>query len=396
MGARKDIPGAEEWVLQESISAYTDEAYTNAKKFLGTGITGAEAQVDKGTETFIGQLRWKKPLKPVINVVSLTDPTDGDRTGQDSDMAKYAKTVRSHGAMKINMQEVVTQQDGLAQIGKDFAETKAQDQNDSLVAVLKGVAVSEAVIGAANGGKGFPVGLGGQTFDNDPENPAYGFYVDLGLNKIIMDSTAAIQGAARAQYFLDALGMGWKDYEPPYAYLTVTPAVLASLRAANMVDTDKVTEGNIEFSTILSGKFRLIPSRTNLSFSAAELTSMNGGGGVNIVGPKTSMIILPNSVILEELVVPVPVEMERKAAAYKGGGTTDIWYRWGYILHPRGYNWYGNEDSFVKTEAWTEVGHGQDNMTTLAGAPIDATTKGAFERKATSVLSLGILPIFHS
>src|SRR6186713_2733245 len=113
MGARQDIPGATEWVLQESISAYTDEAYTNAKKYLGTGITGAEAQVDKNTETFIGQLRWMKPLKPVINVVSLVDPTEGLRTQISTDMAKYVKTVRSHGMRQVNMQAVVSQNDGL-------------------------------------------------------------------------------------------------------------------------------------------------------------------------------------------------------------------------------------------------------------------------------------------
>jgi hypothetical protein len=395
MGARKDVPGATEWVLQESIAAYTDEAYTNAKKFLGTGVTGAEAQVDTSGETFIGQLRWKKPLKPVINIVSLVDPTEGQRTSVNTDMAKYVKTVRSHGARQVNMQVVVSQEDGLAKIGKDFSETKATDQNDALIAIMKGVAVSEAMVGA--GSAGGSTGLGGQTFDNDPENPAYGFYVDLGLNKLILDATTAIQGAARAQFFLDALGMAWKDYEPPYAYLTVTPAVLASLRAANMVDTDRVSEGNMEFSTILAGKFRLIPSRTNLSFSATELTNLNAGAGVNIVGPKTSMIILPNSIIMEEINVPLPVEIQRVAASYNGGGTTDIWYRWGYILHPRGYTWNANEDAFASNGAYWEVGVSGDEYAPLASAPAaDPTFKGAFVRKTSSVLSLGVLPIFHS
>src|SRR6478752_7606644 len=395
MGARKDIPGAEEWVLQESISAYTDEAYTNAKKYLGTGITGAEAQVDKSTETFIGQLRWKKPLKPVINVVSLTDPTEGNRTTMDTDMAKYVKTVRSHGAKQVNMQVVVAQEDGLAKIGRDFSETKAQDQNDALVSVLKGIAVSEALVGAGSAGGG--AGLGGQTFDNDPENKFYGFYVDLGLNKLVMDGSASAQGAARAQFFLDALGMAWKDYEPPYAYLTVTPKVLASLRAANMVDADRVTEGNIEFNTILAGKFRLIPSRTNLSFSTVERTNINAAAGVDIVGPYTSMIIMPNSVIMEELQVPLPVEIERSAASYNGGGTTDIWYRWGYILHPRGYTWNANEDAFASNGAYWEGGLGGDEMAPIASRPADDPAfKGAFVRKTQSVLSLGILPIFHS
>jgi len=164
-----------------------------------------------------------------------------------------------------------------------------------------------------------------------------------------------------------------------------------------MVDTDKVTEGNIEFSTILSGKFRLIPSRTNFSFTTAEKANINAAAGVDIVGPKTSMIILPNSIIMEELQVPLPVEIERAAAAYNGGGTTDIWYRWGYILHPRGYTWHGNEDAFASNGAYWEAGGGGDDMAPIASQPAaDPTIKGAFVRKSTSVLSLGVLPIFHS
>ena len=38
MTARTNIPGADNFVLQESITAYSDEAYTNARKLSGTGI----------------------------------------------------------------------------------------------------------------------------------------------------------------------------------------------------------------------------------------------------------------------------------------------------------------------------------------------------------------------
>jgi len=127
MTVKLNLAGASNYVLQESISAYADEAYTAAKKLSGTGIVGSNPNIDTNTETFIGQIRWEKPLNPTINVASLTDATDGTATTTAQDYLTYIKTVRTHGVSKVNMQQVVTQKDGLAKIGRDFAETKAQD-----------------------------------------------------------------------------------------------------------------------------------------------------------------------------------------------------------------------------------------------------------------------------
>ena len=120
-----NLSGAEQFVLQESISAYSDEAYTNARKLSSTALVGSNPNIDPTTETFIGQVRWFKPLNPQINVASLTDSTEGSKTNYSSDYLTYIKTVRTHGAEKVNLQQVVTQQDGLAKIGRDFGETKA-------------------------------------------------------------------------------------------------------------------------------------------------------------------------------------------------------------------------------------------------------------------------------
>jgi hypothetical protein len=394
MPARQDVAGASNEVLQEAISMYTDEAYTNARKLSGTGIVGSNDKIERETETFIGQVRWDKPLNPTINIASLTDATDGDTTDTDTDMLRYVKSVRTHGARKVNMKEVVTQRDGLAKIGRDFGETQSQDEHNAILAVLKGVALSEALNGCAAGSG--VAGLGGQTFDNDPTDGKHGFYVDLGAEKAIVDATTIKQGAARAEGFLNAIGMAWKDYELPYYYLVTSPKMMASLRSANLVDQDRVTDGNVEFQTIFDGKFRLIQTRATQRFTAAEMTKLNTGAGVNIVGSETSFIVAPGSVAMTALNVPDSTEIERKAAAYKGGGTTEIWYRWGYILLPAGYDWKGSEDEFASDatyQAAVEDGTPK-SIITLTDALAD--TVGTFQRKSSSALSLGILPIFHS
>lgn len=395
MTVKTKLAGASNYVLQEAISAYADEAYTTAKKLSGTGIVGSNPNIDTNTETFIGQIRWEKPLNPTINVASLTDSTDGTPTTTAQDYLTYIKTVRTHGTSKVNMQSVVTQKDGLAKIGRDFAETKAQDEHNAILSVLKGVALTEVLYGAAAGSGA--TGLGGQTFTNDPTDKKYGFYVDLGANKAVVDASASVQGAARAEGFLQAIGKAWKDYEPEYAYLVTSPEVYASLRSANLVDVDSVTEGNVTFNTIFNGKFRLIQTRATQSFSAAELTKINTGAGVDIVGAKTSFIVLPGAIAMEPLAVPEPTEIYRDARKYKGGGTTDVWYRWGYVAAPAGYDWIGNTNAFPADADYMAAVEGgtPKALTAVTSGTLDSTT-GTFNRKFTSALSLGILPIFHS
>lgn len=388
-----NLPGADQFVLQSTIGAYTDEAYTNAKKLTGTAIVGDNPMISTDTETFIGQMRWMKPLNPVVNNASLTDATDGQKTSYSSDYATYVKAARTHGAEKVNLQSLVTGQDGLAKISRDFSETRTQDEHNALLSILKGVAISEALLGAGNASG--QVGLGGQTFDNDPKSKRNGFYVDLGASKSIVDATSAIQGAARAENFLKAFGMAYKDYEPEFAYLVTSPETMASLRSANLVDQTTVTEGNVTFSTIFGGKFRLIQTRASQGMSTAELTKINGGGGVDIVGAKTSFIVLPGSLAMRSLAVPDAVEITRDGNKYKGGGVTSIWYRWGFVMHPAGYSWAGSENDFASDAAYkSAIVAGTPTALTAVADP--TTASGTWTRKTESVLSLGILPVFHS
>lgn len=393
MTVKTNTAGADNYVLQSAISALTDEAYTNARKLTGTGIVGGNSDIDTGTETYIGQMRWNKPMNPTINVASLTDATDGTVSTFGQDFLNYIKTVRTYGGKKVNLQHVVTQQDGLQKIGADFAEHRAQDEHDAMLSVLKGVAISEALNGAATGSGA--TGLGGQTFENDPTNKKYGFYVDLGASKPVVASSATAQGAARAEGFLNAFGMAYKDYEPDYAYLVVSPETYASLRSANLVDNDRVQDGNISFNTIFQGKFRLIQTRATQSLAAAELTALNTGAGVDIVGTKTSYIILPGAMAMEGLNVEDDVEIDRNASSYKGGGSTVIWNRWGYVLAPAGYNWAGSQEAFPTNANYQGIVEGVTSKQLTAVTTI-GDARGTWERKSASALSLGILPVFHS
>ena len=395
MGVTTTVPGTSNAVLQEALSEYAAEAYTNARKLSDTAIVGTNSQIDPNTETFVGQIRWEKPLNPVINVASITDATEGQKSTSAEEYLTYIKTVRTHGYEQVNMRQVITQKDGLARMGRDFGETRAQDEHNALMAVLKGVAISEVLNGAAAGSGA--TGLGGQSFENDPTDRKHGFYVDLGNNKLILDASASQQGAQRAEGFLRAIGMAWKDYEPEYAYLVTSPETLASLRSANLVDQDSITEGSITFNTLFQGKLRLIQTRANQSFTSAERTKLNTGAGVDIGGSKTSFIVLPGAIARAALNVPDETEIERSAGKYRGGGVTSVWHRWGYVLAPAGYDWKGVQTEFVSD---AEYAYAVEGTTPKALADVAsgtlASTSGTWARKFTSALSLGILPVFHA
>jgi hypothetical protein len=351
-----------------AISAYGDEAYTEAKRINTTGIVGTDARIDPNGESFIGQMRWYKPLAANINVASLASAADGAYTDISTEIADYIKTVRTFGSQQINLQQVISQQDGLAKIARDFAEVRANDESAAVMATLKGVAAAEVARGA-----------GIVAYDTDADGAGVGSFVDINANgtfgaaatsssdkRKLFDSTAV--GAARGQRLFQAVGMAFKDYEPDYMYMVTSPEVLAELRAANLVDTTVVTDGNLEFQTIFGGKFRLILTR-------ASQGDLSASANVNDQSTKTTLIVKPGAIAFSGIAVPTPVEVERNAASYTGGGSTNLWYRYGFVVHPMGYDWAGSTSAFATNAAYA--------------------TAGSWSRKM-SALNLGILPILHA
>jgi len=355
------------FAIQSALSAYSDEMYTNAKKLSGTGIVGSNSQIDPSTETFIGQTRFYKPYATQsVNVASTSSSSDGAKQTYVSDFLTYVKTVRTHGAQEINMQRVVSQQDGLAKIARDFGEVRAQDEHDAILNILQGVAKKEAAIGtgySSFGGNYDSDGIG--FFVDVNANGAFGTDTDQGLLAASGISTG--YGAIRAENLFTALSLGFADYEPDFVYMITSPEVMTQLRVANIVDQTTVTEGNLEFTTAFGGKFRLLMSR-------ADQGNRSGDANVHANSTKTTFMVKPGAIELAQLAVPMPVEMYRDANKYNGGGTTDMWYRWGYVAHPMGYNWTGSSTEFAANA-------GYNNSASWA--------------RKYDTLNLGILPIFH-
>jgi len=388
--------------LNKAISAYTDEAYTRAKKLVSTAIMGTDASINANGEDFIGQVRFYKPLgayavggananpdvagaaATTVNVAS-QDENYGATTNISTDVQTYIKTVRTHGANEYLVQEVISKQDGLAKIARDFSETRAEDEDQALRAVISGVRGAEIVTADAIGGFAAATSKyedywAGNAVDADPTK-GFGYVavkaldsslVGTGTNidTLVDNSTAGLTPGNRVRHLIKAMG-AWADYVPDFVYLVVGPETYLDIKVANIVDDERVTDGNVAFETILSGQIRLVVSR---AYSAGVAGTFESISGVTAATVKTSYMMLPGTMYMADVAVPNPVAIDRNESVGSGSGRTTAWYRWGYVMHPRGYTFAGAQAAFA-TNA-------------VLGAAASWTRK-------SDILNLGILPIFH-
>lgn len=381
--------------IARAVSAYADQAYTDAVRLAGTALVGSDARIQINDEDFYGTIRWNKTLGPlqydgdsdttgaatVINTgVNSEDGTEeGKVTGHSTDFAEYIKSIRSHGADQYNVTQLITQRDGaIAKVAQDFATTRARDADAALVSMLKGVVKAEVAVSEASSDADDKRGQ----FDPDSLNEGAGFYYDV--NGVSGDNSVAgtaglidtaMAGGKAATNLWTAMASGFSDLEPDFMYLVVQPSVYQDMRTANLLDEqDRVTDGNVQFSTLMGGLFRVIVSRTSLG-NYSQAGTQGADQPVNEGSIKTSLLALPGMISFVDIPQVNPVAIDSDESVAGGFGNREAWYRWGYAGHPRGYTWGGSKSTWA-TNATFEA-------------------DGSFLRKE-NVGNLGLLPIFHS
>jgi hypothetical protein len=387
--------------LNKAISAYTDENYTRAKKLVSTEIVGSDASINANGEDFIGQVRFYKPLgayavggtnssedvsgsaDSVVNVAT-QDENYGGTTNISTEVNTYIKTVRTHGANEYLVQQVISGESGIAKIARDFSETRSEDEDQALRACIDGVAAAEkgkTVSGATT----FADFWQGNAPETAVEAKRFGYCAvadatvavgDDSLIQPLVDPSNAVI-SQRVKHIIKAMG-AWSDYAPDFVYLVCAPDTYLDIKLANIVDDERVTDGNVSFETLLGGAVRLIVSR-NAGKSTAVASGVAASGIMDNESTarsyKTSFMMLPGSVYRADMSVANPVAIERNEGVGSGSGRTTAWYRWGYVMHPRGYHFSGTTTAFAS------------NATLAAGASWTRTS---------GILNLGILPIIHA
>ena len=397
-GTNSVVSGVGTNAIRRAISAYSDQEYTDNVRIAGTALVGSDARISTSDEDYYGTIRWTQTLGDIagqavnrVNAAGNTtainlateDSTEGQTTDVRYDSSKYIKTMRTMGAEQYNVTQVLSQApNAIEKVSRDFGVTRARDADAALLAMLRGVALEESR------------GTSGQVITS-PRDDTNGFYFETGGtnggNGLISANAVGNMGAARGSALYTAMAAGFGDLEPDFMYLVTDVETYQDIRSANLIDEDRVRDGNVDVATLLSGKIRVIVTQSLSSHNASGQT--NVGSAAN----KTSYLMLPGALYQHDLSVPNPVAFDADESVGGGAGEREIWYRWGNIYHPRGYSWEGRTDGFVAnsgafTAANRAAASGSSGVTALVNTT--ANQFQAWERKET-VGNLGILPIFH-
>ena len=427
--------------IARAISAYGQQAFTDAVRLAGTDLVGGSvtlggSQIVSESEDFYGTIRWDKAADDVaylnsgaaisgsktrINIATET-ATEGEFSDFEMDVLEYIKTYRTHGAEDYLVTQVLTRRGGAVQkIGENFGRTRAQDADMALVAVLKGVVGAEVRrakgVGANDNARTQDSGAFGIREGNMlPETG--GFYYDVnyktdnssaGTGTLITPTSTSTKGAGAIAFeeVLKAQTYGFSDIEVPFMYLIVDPRTYLEIQLANLLDEDHVTDGNVQFRTVLGGAYRLMVTRTSLGdfgtgaqtvgttngYAAAAVTAAKAA--VNKGSTRTSVLARPDAVAFVPMGVNRPVAFDRDESTGRGAGRDEMWLRWGFVMHPYGYSWSGYKGAFARNDDL-----GATVTTEVFGGSATAKNRGYsgeanWERKEAPG-NLRILPLLHA
>ena len=200
-----------------------------------------------------------------------------------------------------------------------------------------------------------------------------------------------------------------------------------------------MTDGNVQFQSALNGMFRIYQTRRQImdprfvttgkfedgsgtdgtragaavADRGAGAVGTSGGDGrdgtvdygathdsVSFASTRTSLIVRPEAMAAVPMGVNRPVEFDRDASTGRGSGRDEIWLRWGYILHPRGYGWVGDTGSFARNDDVAVSLDSRDSADAKAYGGSAAQNRGYSSGSNWTRLDkpglLRILPVFHS
>ena len=430
--------------IARAISAYGQQAFTDAVRLAGTDLVGGSvtlggSQIVSESEDFYGTIRWDKAADDVaylntgtsisgsktrINIATET-ATEGEFSEFEMDVLEYIKTYRTHGAEDFLVTQVLTRRGGAIQkIGENFGRTRAQDADMALVSVLKGVIGAEVRrakgVGVTDALRTEDSGAFGIREGNMlPETG--GFYYDVnyrmaqgaaGTGTLIAPKATGGStkgaGAITFEEVLKAQTYGFSDVEVPFMYLIVDPRTYLEIQLANLLDEDHVTDGNVQFRTVLGGAYRLMVTRTSLgdfATPASTISTANGYGhgsnvtaaraAINSGSTRTSVLARPDSVAFVPMGVNRPVAFDRDESTGRGAGRDEMWMRWGFVMHPYGYTWSGYKGAFARNDdlgaSVTDAVFGGNSSNKNRGYSGEQN----WQRKEAPG-NLRVLPIFHA
>ena len=360
--------------IARAISAFADSARADSSLLLSTALVSSDARISDSGEGYTG----------VIRFLSYTDPTGTDKPSEGTTTANqvdlkstsllsiagkvstYTKNIDVIGAQEASLQSLISKTDGLSYLGGKFGAVRARREENNLRAVLAGVG-ADVYSAAPTFTTGTAVDAG--IIGNFGYHTAYeAVAASNAFSPLFTNVDTTNNRSSFFDVLLDAMTAVAGEFEEPFYYLVVDADTFNVIRKENVLDAAPVTDGNLNISTVLGGKIRLIV--TGKSGVDAVRTGAN-----HSTSSKVSYLMKAGSFHYSNVAMNNPTAIDTNPLANLGGGQVTIVNRWGNIIHPMGYSWTGTAGAFPSN-------------TTLALAT-------SWKVEATNVNETGIFPIFH-
>ena len=359
--------------IARAISAFADEARTDSALLLSTALVSSDARITDSGEGYTG----------VIRFLGYTDPTNSAAFTEASTVAlapaqllsiknknaTYIKNIDVVGAEEHSIQSLISKVDGLSYLGSKFGAVRARREENNLRSVLTGIA--KDIYGTTNVGTDTPAAVIG----------SFGYSTGTtgtALNPLFTPTSATSAASARSSFFdvlLDAMTAVSGEFEDAFYYLVIDANTFNTLRKENVLDGSTVQDGNLNISTLLGGKIRLVITGTTISADTSKLDSVSQVATTNDGTVNVSYLLKAGSVHYTNVAINNPTAIDTNPLANQGNGQVTIVSRWGNIIHPMGYSFTGTATTF----------------------PTNAVlaTAASWTKVASNVNETGIFPIFH-
>ena len=351
--------------ISRAISAFADSARADSSLLLSTALVTSDARITDSGEGYTGVIRFLSYTDPTTTVKPAESGADIAKTAFLSIAGKvstYTKNIDVIGAQEASLQSLISKVDGLSYLGSKFGAVRARREENNLRSVLAGI--------------GADVYSSAPTFSAD--TPAakiglFGYHTAYTHTGTSFATLFANQDTAnnRSKFFdvlLNAMTAVSGEFEEPFYYLVIDADTFNTIRKENVLDINPVQDGNLNVSTVLGGKIRLIVT------GASGVDAVTSTGNLN-ASSKVSYLMKAGSFHYSNVAMNNPTAIDTNPLANLGGGQVTIVNRWGNIIHPMGYTWTGTAGAFPSN-------------TTLAAAT-------SWKVEATNVNETGIFPIFH-
>lgn len=304
---RGAITELDDVIVPDIFVPYVQNRTTEKSRLIQSGALQVSERLNAalaGEGTTFTQRFFKDLDRDEENTSSASDPTDSTPGGINSGREIQVRLSRNKSWGSADLLDSLIAPDPMMAIGDLVAGYRANRLQRAFVATVKGMFAMNAAAPVTSGDKAST-----HTQNDMTRNISGSSFADGVTN---FNPAGVIAAAGTMGDSLNELSM-----------MMVHSVVYQRMQLLNLIDYIPDAEGRVNIATYMGREVIVDDSMPNTS---GVFETWLVGAGAFQLGVGTAK---------------VPVETDRKAASYRGGGSEILYHRWENIIHPVGHAWVG-------------------------------------------------------